>query len=467
MYPLVALNGVLLMKQTTSQRLVDRQKLKSLLQEEVHLYERSHPRSKQLFESARAHLVGGLPMPWMARWGAFPLFVSEARGARFTDVDGNEYVDFCLGDTGAMTGHSPPALVDVVKQQIEKGITYMLPTENAIWVAQELANRFGLPNWQFTLSATDANRFALRIARHVTQRPYVLVFNWCYHGTVDESFATINGEAVVPRHGNLGPPVCPSQTTRVVEFNNVEALAIALKDKQVACVLAEPVMTNIGIVHPQPGFHEALRKLTRDTGTLLIMDETHTISAGPGGCTQLYSLEPDLVTFGKPIGSGIPSAAYGMSKEVAVRLGEALSGDHCDTCGIGGTLAANALSMAAMRATLEKILIADNYAAMISMADNFHSGVKESIESLGLPWTVAQLGCRVEYWFMPDEPTNGSEAASHMDADLDRYMHIASLNRGVLMTPFHNMALMCPATTQVDIDKHTDVFREIAGRLVD
>lgn len=451
---------------TTARATIDREKLQNLLREEIKLYAERHPRSKQLFEKAREHLVGGLPMPWMARWGAFPLFVSEARNARFTDVDGHEYVDFCLGDTGAMTGHSPPQLVKTVDEQIKKGITYMLPTENAIWVAEELSRRFGLANWQFTLSATDANRFAIRIARHVTQRPYVLVFNWCYHGTVDESFATTDGDKVVARFGNLGPPVDPSQTTRVIEFNDVQALTNALKDQKVACVLAEPAMTNIGIVHPQAGFHDALRKATKDTGTLLILDETHTISASPGGCTQLYGLQPDMVTIGKPIGSGIPAAAYGMSKDVAGRLSEALSGDHCDTCGIGGTLAANALSMAAMRATLENILTPDAYSGMVAMADNFKTGVSDSIAELGLPWTVAQLGCRVEYWFMQDEPKNGSEAASHIDADLDRYMHIASLNRGVLMTPFHNMALLCPSTTQADVDKHTQVFHEIAGRLI-
>lgn len=453
-------------KTTASVTTIDRQKLKTLLQEEIDLYAKQHPRSKEMYQKARDHLVGGLPMPWMARWGAFPLFVSEAKGARFKDVDGREYIDFCLGDTGAMTGHSPDSLVDVVEKQVKKGITYMLPTENAIWVAEELSRRFSLPHWQFTLSATDANRFALRIARHVTQRPYVLVFNWCYHGTVDESFATTHGGQVTARHGNLGPPVNPSHTTRVVEFNDLDAVANALKDRKVAAVLAEPAMTNIGIVHPQEGFHEALRKLTRDTGTLLILDETHTISAGPGGCTQLNGLQPDMLTIGKPIGSGIPSAAYGMSAQVAEKLSEALAGDHCDTCGIGGTLAANALSMASMRTTLENILTADAYKSMIAMADNFNKGVADVIEDLQLPWTVAQLGCRVEYWFMKDEPVNGSEAASHIDADLDRYMHVASLNRGVLMTPFHNMALMCPSTTQADIDKHTAVFREIASKLV-
>lgn len=455
------------MKPTATQRAtINRDKLAKLLQEEIRLYAERHPRSKHLFEQACEHLVGGLPMPWMARWGAFPLFVFEARNARFTDVDGHEFVDFCLGDTGAMTGHSPEQLVKTVDEQIKKGITYMLPTENAIWVAQELSRRFGLANWQFTLSATDANRFAIRIARHITQRPYVLVFNWCYHGTVDESFATTNGDKVIARYGNLGPPVDPAQTTRVIEFNDVQALTNALEDQKVACVLAEPAMTNIGIVHPQAGFHDALRKATRETGTLLILDETHTVSASPGGCTQLYGLQPDIVTIGKPIGSGIPAAAYGMSKELAGRLSEALSGDHCDTCGIGGTLAANALSLAAMRATLENILTADAYIGMIAMADRFKTGVAESIAELGLPWTVAQLGCRVEYWFMQDEPQNGSEAASHIDADLDRYMHIASLNRGVLMTPFHNMALLCPSTTEADVDRHTQVFHEIAARLI-
>ncbi len=297
-------------------------------------------------------------MPWMIRWaGGFPVFAAEAHGARFRDVDGHEYVDFCLGDTAAMTGHSPAPTVRAVAEQAARGITLMLPSEDALWVGEELTRRFGLPSWQFALTATDANRFAIRLARELTGRPKILVFNWCYHGTVDETFAALEGGSVVWREGNVGPPVALDETTRVVEWNEVEALERELGFGDVACVLAEPALTNIGIVHPEPGFHDALRAATRRTETLLIIDETHTLCAGPGGYTAAYGLDPDLLTVGKAIAAGIPAAAYGFSREVADRL-EALfpRDERADVGGIGGTVAANILSLAGMRATLGEVL---------------------------------------------------------------------------------------------------------------
>ena len=400
-------------------------------------------------------------MNWMVRWaGRFPLFVERASGARFTDVDGREYLDLCLGDTGAMTGHAPPAAVAAVAEQAKRGLTFMLPTEDAVRVGEELARRFGLPYWQATLTATDANRFAIRLARHLTRRPKILVFHWCYHGTVDETFATLADGEVRARAGNLGPPVDPSVTTRVVEFNDVPALEAALAHGDVACVLAEPAMTNIGIVHPEAGFHDALREATRRTGTLLVLDETHTISAGPGGCTRAWGLSPDILTIGKPIAGGVPAAVYGVSAALARRIEEGIRVDESDTGGIGGTLAGNALSMAAMRATLENVLTEEAYARTIPLATRFVDGVAGVIAELGLPWHVARLGCRAEYWFRPTPPRNGSEAAAAIDPELDRYMHLAALNRGILMTPFHNMALISPMTTEADVDLHTRVFRE-------
>ncbi|MBK9517818.1 MAG: aspartate aminotransferase family protein [Anaeromyxobacter sp.] len=441
---------------------IDRRRLAAALSSELATFGAAHPRSRELFERAKAHLHDGVPMSWMSRWaGAFPLFVAGARGARFTDVDGREYVDFCLGDTGAMTGHSPPAALAAIQAQLGRGLTFMLPTEDALVVAAELARRFGLPSWQLASTATDANRFVIRIARHVTGRPRVLVFNWCYHGTVDETFATLGPDGRVgPRPGNVGPPVDPAVTTRVVEFNDLPALERELAHGDVACVLAEPAMTNIGIVLPDPGFHEALRALTRKHGTLLVIDETHTISAGPGGCTRAWGLSPDFVTVGKPLASGLPAAVYGFTAEVAARWRERTSPDLADTGGIGGTLAGNALALAAMRATLTEVLTEEAYGRMIPLAGRFAAGVEGVIAELGLPWIVKRLGARAEYWFRAVAPRNGGEAAAAVDGELDRYMHLAALNRGVLMTPFHNMALMCPATTEADVDLHTRVFRE-------
>jgi glutamate-1-semialdehyde 2,1-aminomutase len=438
-----------------------------LLTRELERFEREHPRSHELAKEAEESLLAGVPMPWMVRWaGGFPVFAAEAEGARFRDVDGREYVDFCLGDTGAMTGHSPGPTVHAVTDQARNGITLMLPSEDSLWVSRELGRRFGLPRWQFALTATDANRFAIRLARELTRRPKILVFNWCYHGTVDETFATLAGGKVVAREGNVGPPVPLAETTRVVEWNDHDALRTELAHGDVACVLTEPALTNIGIVLPEPGFHEALREATRESETLLIVDETHTICAGPGGYTAAHGLEPDLLTIGKPLAGGIPAAAYGFSADVADRLEAMLPRDErADIGGVGGTVAANILSLAAMRATLSDVLTEEAFARMISLGERFEAGVAGVIAQHGLPWHVTRLGCRVEYLFSAERPHNGSEAAAAGDAELDRLMHLYALNRGILLTPFHNMALMSPATTAADVDAHTAVFDEAANEL--
>jgi glutamate-1-semialdehyde 2,1-aminomutase len=438
-----------------------------LLQQELLRFEESHPRSLALFEQARTSLLAGVPMHWMVRWaGGFPVFAAEAHGARFRDVDGLEYVDFCLGDTGAMAGHSPEPTVRAVAEQAARGITLMLPSEDALLVAEELARRFGLPRWQFALTATDANRFAIRLARQITHRSKILVFNWCYHGTVDETFATLDPAGrVVAREGNLGPPVALDETTRVVEWNDADALERELAHGDVACVLAEPALTNIGIVLPEPGFHDVLRESTRRHGSLLIIDETHTLCAGPGGYTQAYGLEPDLLTIGKSIGGGIACAAYGFSDETAARVEASVPREESDVGGVGGTLAANVLSLAAMRATLGEVLTGDAFARMIALGERFEQGVQAAIDEHRLPWHVTRLGCRVEYLFRPDRPRTGSEAAAGGDPLLDRLIHLWALNRGILLTPFHNMALMSPATTEADVDRHTEVFAEATAAI--
>jgi glutamate-1-semialdehyde 2,1-aminomutase len=450
---------------------IDRARLRAALTLERKRFVDEHPRSKELFEQARENLFGGVPMSWMTEWaGAFPVFVQEASGAYFTDVDGHRYLDLCLGDTGAMTGHTPKVAVDAIVEQIQRGVTFMLPTEDAVWVGRELAHRFGLPYWQMALTATDANRFAIRLARYITGRRLILVFNYCYHGTVDEAFATLRDGAVVSREGNAGPPVNPALTTRVVEFNDIPALEAALASGDVACVLAEPALTNIGIVLPEPGYHAALREITRRTGTLLIIDETHTICAGPGGYTQAHGLEPDMLTLGKPIASGVPAAVYGFTAEVADRIrttGGVGEDDKFDAYGIGGTLAGNALSIAAMRVTLEQVLTRDAFGHTIPLAERFVRGVQSVIQEYQLPWHITRLGCRAEYWFQPTPPRDGYEANASMDKELVGYMHLAALNRGIMLTPFHNMALISPDTTEADIDHHTQVFHECVGALVD
>jgi glutamate-1-semialdehyde 2,1-aminomutase len=435
---------------------------------ELVLFRERHPRSKELAADAKASLLFGVPMNWMTRWpGDHPVFVDRAEGAHFWDADGNAFVDFCLGDTGGMAGHSPKASVDAIAEQAGRGITLMLPTEDAAWVGREMARRFGLPFWQFCLTATDANRFAIRWARQVTGRPKIVVHNWNYHGSVDETFATLDAAGgVVPREGNVGPPVPLAETTRVVEINDLAALERELAEGDVAVCLFEPALTNIGIVLPEADYHEAVRDLCTRYGTLLLIDETHTISAGPGGCTKAWDLQPDIVTIGKTLGAGIPSAAYGLSEELSRRVYEHTDWRNADVGGIGGTLAGNALSLAAMRATLGEVLTDEAFDRMIGLGERFEGGVVDVITTHELPWHVVRLGCRVEYLFRPDRARTGSEAAAGQDEELDPFIHLYLLNRGILMTPFHNMALMSPATTAEDVDRHSEVFAQVADELV-
>jgi glutamate-1-semialdehyde 2,1-aminomutase len=447
---------------------IDPARVAALTDDERSAFLSRHPRSRDLFERALALMPGGVPMSWMAKWpGGFPVYVDRASGARFTDVDGHEYVDFCLGDTGAMTGHSPAPTVEAVRSQLARGITTMLPSEDSLVVAEELRRRFGMPLWQFTLSATDANRHAIRYARHVTGRSKIVVHDYCYHGSVDETFATVDRSGrTVTRRGNIGAPVDPAETTRVVEFNDVEGLERALAAGDVAAVLCEPALTNVGIVLPEPGYHDALRDLTRRHDVLLIIDETHTLSAGPGGYTAAYGLEPDLMTMGKPIGGGVPVGTFGMTERVADLIARKIEMEDVDVGGIGGTLAGNPLSMAAMRATLTEVLTEEAYARMLPLGDRWADGVDAVTAEHGLGWHCNRLGARGEYNFSPTAPRTGAEANAAGDFGLEQYLHLFALNRGVLMTPFHNMALMSPATTADDVDRHTEVFHEAAAALV-
>jgi len=441
-------------------RVLDRTRLAALMATERETFAREHPRSAALHERAKASLLEGVPMPWMVKWaGPFPLYVDEASGAWFRCVDGHDYVDFCLGDTGAMAGHGPAPTIAAVERQMRLGITHMLPTEDAAWVGEELTRRFGLPSWQFALSATDANRFSLRLARQITGRSKVVVHDHCYHGSVDEAIAMLDPDGrVVPVRGSVGPQVDVAQTTRVVEFNDVAGLEAALADGDVAAVLVEPALTNVGIVLPEPGYLEAMREITRRTGTILINDETHTICAAPGGATGLWDLHPDMLVIGKTIGGGIPVAAYGFSAELTARLTGAIDVEDSDVGGIGGTLAGYALSLAAARATLGEVLTDAAFERMIPLAARWEAGVNEVIARHDVPWHVTRLGARAEYHFIADPPRTGAEQWANSDPELERFLHLWAMNRRILMTPFHNMALMSPATTEADVDAHTEVF---------
>jgi glutamate-1-semialdehyde 2,1-aminomutase len=446
---------------TTAQR----EQLAGLIARERETYERDHARSHELHSEARGSLLGGVPMSWMGMWvGGFPLYQERAHGSTIVDVDGNEYADFCLGDTGAMAGHSPEPTMRAIAQ-IE-GITTMLPTEDAAWVGAVLARRFGLPYWQFALTATDANRWMIRMCRHVTRRPRIAVFNWCYHGSVDESFAVLDEQGLArARAGLVGPALDPTETTRVAEFNDLGSLERVLEHEDVACLLMEPALTNIGIVLPDPGYMDEVRFLCKKHGTLLIIDETHTLSAGPGGCTAAWGLEPDAVTLGKSIGGGVPIGTFGVTAELAERIAAQDDADYEDTGGVGGTLAGNALSLAAARATLGEVLTDSAFERMIALRERFVDGVEAAMAEHGLPWTIVSLGARCEYRFTPEPPRSGAESAAADDPELEEYLHLYLMNRGVLITPFHNMALMCPATTEEQVDRHTEVFGAAVAEL--
>lgn len=448
--------------------MIDRQLLELQLAAERATYSERTPRSRELFDAAD-HLFGRVPMTWMNKWsGGYPLYLATARGNRITDVDGHEYVDFALGDTGAMAGHSPVPTVEAVRQRIEVegGITAMMPTAEAEWVAADLARRFGLPLWSFALTATDANRWALRLARMLTGRDKVLAFSYCYHGSVDETFVITadDGQARL-REGNVGAPVPIELTTRVAEFNDIDSVEQALAHHDVAVVIAEPALTNIGIVLPEPDFLEKLREACDRHGALLLIDETHTISAGPGGCTRAWDLRPDIVVIGKSIGGGVPSGAYGISQELADAVADHPDADLIDVGGVGGTLAGNALSVAAMRATLGEVLTDAAFEHMIALGTRFAEGVQSVLDRHDVPWSISQLGARAEYRFVQPAPRTGSQSAAAHDDDLEEYLHLFMANRGVLMTPFHNMALMCPDTTAADVDLHTTLFNEAVSRI--
>jgi glutamate-1-semialdehyde 2,1-aminomutase len=448
--------------------MIDRDHLGGLLTRERAAFAARNPRSAKAYEAAD-HLFGRVPMTWMnKRAGGFPLYLATARGARVTDLDGHSYVDLCLGDTGAMAGHSPGPVVEAVRRRLldEGGLTAMMPTEDAAWVGAELARRFGLPYWSFSLTATDANRWAMRLARALTGRSKVLFNSYCYHGSVDESLIVLDDSGrPAARAGNVGAPSDVLSTSRVVEFNDIEGLDRELSYGDVAAVLMEPALTNIGIVLPEPGYLDGVREVTSAHGTLLILDETHTFSAGPGGATGLWQQRPDMLTIGKAIAGGVPCGAYGLSSELAERALGMPDLDLVDMGGVGGTLAGNPVSLAAARACLGDVLTDTAFAHMTALGTRLADGLRSAIADAGLPWSVSQLGARAEFRFADPPPRTGGESNAAADPDLDDFLHVFTANRGVLLTPFHNMALTCPVTSEADVDLYRDVFAEALSEL--
>ena len=450
--------------------MINRQKLATLNEREQQQFAARNQKSKAAYERAD-HLFGRVPMTWMnKKAGGFPVYFDRAVGNRIWDIDGHEYIDFALGDTGAMAGHSAPEVVDAVERRVKTlgGVTTMMPTEDAEWVAANLSERFGMAKWSFSLTATDANRWAIRLVRAITGKPKILFNSYCYHGSVDESLIVVGPDGQgMDRPGNVGAPVDVTLTSRVAEFNDLVGLEEQLRNGDVAAVLMEPAMTNIGIVLPEPGYLAGVRELTRKYDALLIIDETHTFSAGWGGMTMRDNLEPDVFVIGKAIAGGIPTGAYGLSAEFADRVLARTDLDLIDMGGVGGTLAGNPLSVIAMRATLENVLTKDNFEKMIDLATYFTDGVNALFDKYQLNWSINQLGARAEYRFAKPYPKNGTAAHEAADYELEDFLHLYLANRGVLLTPFHNMALMCPTTTKADIDVHNQVFEAAIKELLE
>lgn len=442
-------------------------RIAALRAREAEAFAAARPKTRAALETGTDAFLGGVPMLWMKDWPQpFPMLVAEAKGATLTDLDGNRLDDFCLGDTGSMFGHSPEPVARALAEQGARGLTYMLPTVDALEVGRLLQDRFGPFQWQIATTASDANRFALRVARAVTGRPKVLVFAACYHGAVDETFVAPGPDgATIERPGLVGQVVDLTTTSKVIEFNDLPALEAALAAGDVAAVLAEPVMTNCCMVLPDPGYHAELRKLTRKYGTLLIIDETHTISSGLGGYTRTHGLEPDMFVLGKPVAGGLPTSVWGMTADVARRFREFDAKRPGGFSGIGTTLSANPLQFAAMRANLSEVMTAENYAHMEKGAERLQRGLADAIQRHGAPWHVVRVGARVEFICHPTPLKNGSESHQAHKPELEKAIHAALVNRGCLIAPFHNMMLVSPATGFDQIDRLIAAFDAICGEL--
>ncbi|WP_321530696.1 transaminase [uncultured Desulfuromonas sp.] len=452
-------------------RLVSDEKLVELRAREDALFLKRTPKAEETFNNAKKMLLNGVPMPWMGDWGTtHPIFVREAVGNRLTDIDGNQYIDFCLGDTGAMFGHSPEAVAEVVSKQVRLGITTMMPTTDALDIGTELGKRFSLPLWQVAMTATEANRYVIRICRTLTGRPKVLSMNESYHGSLDETLPHIGPEGKLELRSeyDMNPAVAKDALSRVVEFNDLEQLERELAHKDCACVLAEPVMTNCGMVLPDPGYHERLRELCTKYGTYLVIDETHTFSNGYGGYTRAYGLKPDFITLGKSIAGGIPVAVYGFTSEIATLINQSFGHQGVsDPMGVGGTLSANAFAIAAMRQTLTTVATEEAFEKMFAGQERLSNGLDDILKKYSIPWSLTRSGARCELQFMPTQPRNGSEAKNHFDWELMYYTHIYLANRGVLITPFHNMMLVPPVATDEDIDCLIQLWHDCLAELVE
>jgi glutamate-1-semialdehyde 2,1-aminomutase len=421
---------------------------------EAEAFRKANPQSLALAQKAQANWFQGVPFHWMLDWPSpVPLVAASAQGATLTTVDGRTLDDFCLGDTASMFGHSPRPLADALARQASEGLSYMLPTERGAELGQMLHAMFGLPRWQVTTTASEANRAVIRWCRGITGRAKILIYNGCYHGAVDDVFVDLRGGLPTNRPSLIGQVADILPTTTVIEFNDVAALERELTKGDIACVLAEPVMTNVGMVRDAPVYLETLRTLCDQTGTVLVFDETHTISSGYGGHSNAYGPTPDIMVIGKSIGGGVPCAVYGFTEEIAERMARVNAARPAGHSGIGTTLSANALAITAMHAMVGHVISRDAYVHMLGLAHRLVTGIKAVIGAHHLPWHVTNVGARVEFVCSPNPPSNGSEARAAMNHRLEAAIHIYLANRGILLAPFHNMMLLSPVTGAEQVDR--------------
>lgn len=446
---------------------IRKDRLAAFARDEAAVYANARPKAAKALKDKSGVFLGGVPMHWMADWPMphLPL-VAKAQGAKIEDVDGLRLDDFCLGDTGSMFGHSPGPVAKAIRHQARRGLTYMLPTEAALEAGKLLTERFGPFRWQIATTATDANRFALRVARAITGKPKVLVFNGCYHGTVDDTFVSLEGGKTVNSPGLLGQVNDLTQTAVACEFNDLASVEAALAKGDVAAILTEPVMTNSCMVLPEAGFHDGLRQLSLKYGALLVMDETHTISSGLGGYTRVHSLRPDMFVVGKCVAGGMPTAVWGLSDETAKRYEVANANRDPGRTGMGTTLSANPMQFACLVATLSEVMTADNYAHMEKTAERLSHGLAKVIDAHRVPWHVVRVGARVEFICAPGPLKNGTEAANAHQPQLEAAIHTGLINRGTLIAPFHNMMLVSPATRKPQVDRLIANFDTILNHLL-
>lgn len=445
---------------------IRRDKLQALRTRETKRFAQGRPRSQAALAAGGGHFLGGVPMYWMRDWPMpFAMLVAEAKGARLTDLDGFEIDDFCLGDTGSMFGHSPAPVAKAIRRQAQHGLTYMLPTEAALEAARLLTGVFGDFQWQIATTATDANRFALKVARAVTGRRKVLVFNGCYHGTLDDTMVELRDGRTHARQGLVGQMADLAAGATAVEFNDLPAVAAALQSGEIAAILAEPVMTNSCMVLPAPGFHDGLRALASQYGALLIIDETHTISSGYGGYTRVHGLNPDIFVVGKCVAGGMPAAVWGLRPDLAARFAAYDAARPAGHSGMGTTLSANPMQFACLKANLSEVMTPKAYAHMEKGAERLEKGLRKAIEKHGAPWHVLRVGARVEFICAPCPLHNGAEAAGAHHPEVEAALHVALLNRGCLIAPFHNMMLVSPATRKKQITRLIAAFDEILAEL--